>query len=65
MAKKNFPPDPQGERLDALLRATQDLFILQSLLAGVNVDDVRKILKIDKWRVSNISKHLKAAKQRS
>ncbi len=64
MAATKDKSDPQSEKLDSLLRATQDLFILQALLAGVNVDDVRKILKIDKHRVSNISKHLKNAKQR-
>jgi hypothetical protein len=63
MAANKDKNDPQSGKLDSLLRATQDLFILQALLAGVNVDDVRKILKIDKHRVSNISKHLKNAKQ--
>jgi hypothetical protein len=64
MATNKDKNDFQLEKIDSLLRATQDLFILQALLAGVNVDDVRKILKIDKHRVSNISKHLKNAKQR-
>lgn len=62
MAKKNQEIDPTNEKLEALLRVTQDLFILQALIAGVNVDDVRRIMKIDKHRVSNISKHLKNAK---
>lgn len=64
MGAKKEPNDLLVERVDALVRATQDLFILQGLLAGVNVDDIRKILKIDKHRVSNISKHLKDAKSR-
>lgn len=56
--------DSVEAKLDNLLRAMQDLFILQSLLAGMNVDDVRKMMKIDKHRVSNISKHLpKGAKR--
>jgi len=56
--------DSVEEKLDNLLRASQDLFILQALLAGVNVDDVRKMMKIDKHRVSNISKYLpKSAKR--
>jgi hypothetical protein len=63
-AKKN-DADPILEKLDGVLRATQDLFILQALVAGATVDDVRKTLKIDKHRVSNISKHLKSVKQRS
>ena len=62
MAKKTSAGDPVVDRLDLLLRATQDLFILNALNAGVKVDDVRKILKIDKLRVSNISKYLKDAK---
>jgi hypothetical protein len=62
MAKKNQETDQTIEKLDALLRVTQDLFILQALTAGANVDDVRRIMKIDKHRVSNISKHLKNAK---
>jgi hypothetical protein len=62
MAKKNQETNPTSEKLDALLRVTQDLFILQALTAGANVDDVRRILKIDKHRVSNISKYLKNAK---
>ena len=62
MARKTSAGDPLAGKLDAVLRATQDLFILQALQAGVKVDDVRKMLKIDKWRVSNISKYLKNEK---
>ena len=59
MAKKNAEADPISDKLDTLIRVTQDLFILQALVAGAKVDDVRKALKINKWRVSNISKALK------
>lgn len=62
MAKMKQETDPTNEKLDALLRVTQDLFILQALTAGANVDDVRRIMKIDKHRVSTISKHLKNGK---
>jgi len=62
MAKKKAAIDPVHAKLDALLRVTQDLFILQALTAGAKVNDVRKALKIDKWRVSNISKYVKDAK---
>lgn len=58
MAKKKQASDPVADKLDALIRVTQDLFILQALIAGAKVDDVRKALKINKWRVSNISKNL-------
>jgi hypothetical protein len=59
MANKNPARDPVVEKLDALLSATQDLFILQALLAGINAHDVRKILRVSLNRVSNISRHLK------
>jgi len=62
MAKENDSGDPLVEKLDALLRATQDLFILQALQAGINSHDVRKILRIDIKRVSNINKYLKDVK---
>jgi hypothetical protein len=53
--------DPISARLDLLLAATQNLFILEALRAGMNVEDVRKLLKVDKWRISKISKPLKQA----
>ena len=62
MAKKDTNSDPIAERLDALLRATQDLFILQALQAGINAHDVRKILRVDIKRVSNINRYLRDAK---
>lgn len=61
MAKKSRETDATNEKLGALLHVTQDLFILQALTAGANVDDVRRMMKIDKRRVSNISKRLKNA----
>ena len=63
MAKENGSSDQITERLDALLRATQDLFILQALQAGINAHDVRKILRVSLNRVSNISRHLKDARR--
>jgi hypothetical protein len=62
MAKKNAGGDPVVEKLEALLWVTQDLFILQALLAGVNAGDVRKMARVNTDRVSNISKYLKRAK---
>ncbi|TAK87228.1 MAG: hypothetical protein EPO20_05340 [Betaproteobacteria bacterium] len=58
MAKQKNASDSITDRLDTLIRITQDLFILQALVAGAKVDDVRKALKINKWRVVNISKSL-------
>ena len=63
MAKKKMESDPVDEKLDLLVRLTQDLLILQALQAGVNSHKVAAMVKIDKGRVSNISKHLKAAKK--
>lgn len=45
-----------------LIEATQDLFILHALQAGAKGQDVRKHLKVNQWRVTNISKLLKASK---
>jgi hypothetical protein len=39
------------EKLDALLRLTQDLFILQALKAGMGNDAVRKLLGVRMTRV--------------
>jgi hypothetical protein len=58
MAKQNAN-DPIAQKLESLTRITQDLFILQALIAGAKVDAIRNALKIDKWRVSHISKSLK------
>ncbi len=63
MAAKKTTPDPISEKLEALLRVTQDLFILQALLTGMKGDDVRAALKIDKLRVSKISVYVKRAKR--
>lgn len=52
-------------RLDDLLIAIQDLFILEGLRAGMNVEDVRKILRIDKLRVNKISGPFKKAQRRA
>lgn len=62
MAKKNTGVAPVGEKLDELLWVTQDLLILQLLQAGINAGDVRKIVRVNTDRVTNISKYLKRAK---
>jgi predicted transcriptional regulator len=49
------------EKLDHLIRLAQDLLILQALQAGVKSHEVASIVRIDKGRVSNISKCLKSA----
>jgi hypothetical protein len=61
--KKQVASDSIEEKLELLVRVTQDLLILQALQAGVNSHDVAAMVKIDKRRVSNISKYLKAVKK--
>lgn len=55
-------PDRQTELLEQLLETTQNLFILQALEAGVKSVDVRALLRIDKHRVSSVSKIRKKPK---
>ena len=47
------------EAADQILTVLQDLFILEGLKAGMKVQDIRKTLRVDMWRVANISKCLK------
>lgn len=63
MAKKKMASTHVEEKLDLLVRLTQDLLILQALQAGVTSHQVAAMVKIDKKRVSNISKYLKDAKK--
>ena len=63
--KKKSASDLLSEKLDALLWVTQDLLIFQLLQAGMNGGDVRKVVRVNTDRVSNISKHLKRAKGNS
>jgi hypothetical protein len=49
--------------LDQLHRAVQDLFILQALQAGAKGEDVRQLLQVNQWRVTNIYKMLKAGRK--
>jgi hypothetical protein len=55
--------DPFEDKLDLLVRLTQDLLILHALQAGVTSHEVAAMVKIDKGRVSNISKYLKNSKK--
>jgi hypothetical protein len=56
-------PDPTLRRLDELIAATENLFILQALQAGMTTEHIRRILKIDQLRVIAVSRHLKAARK--
>jgi hypothetical protein len=58
-AKKSEPIDKK----DQIFTVIQDLFILEGLKAGMKVSDIRKILRIDKRRITNISKVLPGQNQ--
>lgn len=59
---KNKPVS--AESVERLVFLMENIFILESLKAGINVEDIRKLLKIDKWKIINVSKILKAPKSR-
>lgn len=46
------------EKLDVIIGLLQDLFILEGVKAGIKKEEVRRILRIDKRRVTRISKHI-------
>jgi hypothetical protein len=48
--------------LEDLLEAVQDLFILQALEAGAKGEQIRKLLHVNHWRVTNVSKLIKGRK---
>ena len=50
------------EKLDRLIRIAQDLLVLQALQARIGAHRVAAMVRIDKGRLSNISKYLKSAK---
>ncbi len=52
-------PDPVCDRLDLIIRLLQDLLIMEGVKAGINKEELRKILAIDKLRVVGISKQIK------
>ncbi len=63
MAGKKQPKDSTVAKLDEVLAAVQNLFILQALNADMNGKDIRALLKVDQWRISKISKPLNQAKR--
>ena len=50
------PKDKTVELLEQLLETVQNLFILHALEAEVSGTEIRALLRIDKHRVSNVSK---------
>jgi hypothetical protein len=63
MAVKHVAPEAKMQALlEKLIESTQDLFILQALEAGANGEAVRKFLRVNKWRITNVSKLIKRRK---
>jgi predicted XRE-type DNA-binding protein len=50
--------DNVGEKLDAIIRLIQDLFIVEATRAGMQQEEIRRVLGVRKTRVSSISKHI-------
>ena len=64
MAKQRTPEEKTQELLEKLIETVQDLFILQALESGANSEKLRKLLHIDMWRVTNVSKIRKRPKKK-
>jgi hypothetical protein len=54
--------DPIGQKLDAIHRVLQDLFILEGAIAGIKREDLRRILSLDNNRISRVMKHVRRTK---
>jgi predicted XRE-type DNA-binding protein len=50
--------DNLGEKLDVVIRLIQDLFIVEATRAGMQQEEIRKVLGVRKTRVNSISKHI-------
>jgi hypothetical protein len=62
MALPKISKDKTAELLEHLLEASQNLFILEALQAGAKGEAIRELLRVDQWRVTNVSKLLKKRK---
>jgi hypothetical protein len=63
MAKKQRTPEEKThELLENLTETMQDLFILQALEAGASGAALRKLLRVNQWRITNVSKLRKRRK---
>lgn len=58
MPKEKQPEEKVIEKLDAIARLLEDLFILEASRAAIPKEEIRKILRIDKNRIGRISKHI-------
>jgi len=64
MASRKTPVDKNSNVLESLVEAVQDLFILNALQAGAKGEGIRKLLRVDQWRVTNVSKLLKKVQKK-
>jgi len=62
--KKKKRASTQADTDEQILSVVQDLFILEALKGGMKVEDVRRTLRLDKGRVTKISKALKQPKSK-
>jgi len=59
MARNEKPDSRIEEKLDAIIRLLEDLFILEVAKAKVGRDNIRGILGVHTTRISNVMKGLK------
>ena len=64
MSKRQQSGSPEMGLLNKILYVNQQAFILQALQAGMSTEAIRKILKIDYWKVIEISKHFKLGQKK-
>ena len=57
MAEKD-KQDKIIDKLDEVLEVLQNLFILEAVKGKMPVEEIRKVLRIDKKRIGRISKHI-------
>lgn len=55
---ENDKQDKIIDKLDEILEVIQNLFILEAAKGKMPVEEIRKILHIDKKRIGRISKHI-------
>lgn len=65
MQRRNLNQNQPDQTLEQILTVTRQLFILEALKAGMSTEAVRKLLKIDYWRVIEISKQLKQSHKKA
>lgn len=62
MAPRRGGSDPVVGTLNAILLILQDLLILECARTGMKREELRRIVPVDKTRISRIMKHAKKAK---